>query len=123
MKIFSKAIVAAYGMIASSALFAQGAFQTNGAKSLGDIGGNVASSFAGASVAVEAFAYIAALVFVIIGILKFKAHRDDPRSNPLGTAVAMWLCAALFAFSPMVIGTAGVTIWGANATSVKMPSR
>ncbi len=121
MKSKLKTLWASAGAALTIAAMDANAYSTNGAKSLGDISGNITSSLAGVNSAVESFAYVAAMVMVIIGILKFKAHRDDPRSTPLGTPIAIWVCAGLFAFAPNLIGTAGTTIWGSGVEGVQAP--
>lgn len=94
---------------------------TGGGQGLGQIGRNVNQSFMGLSSAAEGFCYVAAIFFLIMGILKFRAHKEDPRSTPLGMPVGLWICAVLFAFAPMVLMTGGATIWGDGAVGVSAP--
>lgn len=108
---------AAYALPAPGAP-AGGALSAAKGQTIGQIAGNVTASMQGVSVALQAFCYLAALVMLITGILKFKAHKDDPRSTPLSTPIVIWVCAILFAFAPMVLSSGGSTLFGVTATGV-----
>lgn len=91
---------------------------TAGGQTFGQLANNITNSLQGVSSALAAFCYVAGIAMLIVGILKFKAHKDDPRQTPLSTPVVLWVCAVLFAFAPSVLTTGGVTLFGQGVTGV-----
>lgn len=91
---------------------------TAGGQGLGQIAVNITNSFQGVGSALAAFCYVGGITMLIAGILKFKAHKDDPRQTPLSTPIVLWVCAILFAFAPSVLTTGGATLFGAGVSGV-----
>lgn len=85
------------------------------AKTIGEISQNVASSMQGAAVAVNAIAYISGGVLCLVGLFKFKSHKDNPRDVPLSTPIFYIGLAAACLFLPEVFGTGAKTLWGDGA--------
>ena len=62
--------------------------------------------------------YIAGVGFAIAGIVKFKAHKDNPQQITVGVPIALMFVAAALIFLPYMFTVAGNTLFGAsNATS------
>ncbi|MBU0455431.1 MAG: type IV secretion protein IcmD [Pseudomonadota bacterium] len=83
---------------------------------LGSIAGNVQSSFAEIAKLITAGSFIAGLGLAIMAIMKFKAHKDDARTTPLGTPIILLFVATGMLFLPTVFKSAGVTIFGTTPT-------
>jgi hypothetical protein len=47
------------------------------------------------------------LGFALSAILKFKAHKDNPKQTPIGTPIALVFIAAALLFLPSIIGEGG----------------
>lgn len=79
-----------------------------------DIGG-VAASVTGTLKNVQnllvAVAYIAGIAFGIAGVMKFKAHKDNPTQVPLSQPLTLIMIAAGLMFLPSLLSTAGETIF------------
>lgn len=78
---------------------------------LGDIGLNINNALVTVTYALEAFSYVAALFFVILGILKFKEHTENPRNTSLSTPIVIMTCACMFMYVPAVLKTLGETMF------------
>ena len=55
--------------------------------------------------------YIAGLGFAIVGIMKLKAHKDNPTQVPLSQPMVLLIVATLLMFIPSLISTAQETIF------------
>ena len=62
-------------------------------------------------------AYVAGIGFVLSGVIKFKAHRDNPTQVPLSAPIVLLCVGAALLFLPAVMKSAGSTIFGDDATS------
>lgn len=82
-----------------------------GGQSLGDVAEHVTESMKGMQKLLSAAAYIAGLGFGIAGMMKFKAHKDQPQQVPLSQPIVLILIAAGLVFLPSLISTAGETIF------------
>lgn len=60
-------------------------------------------------------AYVAGVGFSMIGLFKFKAHKDNPAQIPLSTPIAMIAVSAGLLFLPTVFDTAGDAVFGSAA--------
>lgn len=60
-------------------------------------------------------AYVAGIGLMIVGIMKFKAHKDNPTQEPLGKAVTVVLVAGSLLFLPTVMDVASQSLFGAGA--------
>lgn len=84
-------------------------------KTIGDIGTQITTSFAGLAKLVTAGAYIAGMGFALTSILKFKQHKDNPTNIPIGTPIALLFIGGALLFLPNLFGIAGQTIFGTTA--------
>tara|TARA_R110002110_G_scaffold404606_1_gene623038 strand:+ start:41722 stop:42153 length:432 start_codon:yes stop_codon:yes gene_type:complete len=80
--------------------------------SLGDIAGTVTDSMTNVSKLITATSYVAGVGFAMMGMLKFKAHKDNPTQVPLSQPIVLLVIAAGLVFLPNLISTGGSTIWG-----------
>ena len=83
-----------------------------GGKSLGDVGTEVTKSMSGVAKLITAASYVAGVGFAMMGMLKFKAHKDNPTQVSLSQPIVLLCIAAGLVFLPNIISTGGQTIWG-----------
>ena len=62
-------------------------------------------------------AYVSGVGFAMTGVLQFKVHKENPQQTPLSKPVVMMLVATCLLFLPTILGTAGASLFGENATS------
>jgi intracellular multiplication protein IcmD len=62
-----------------------------------------------------AIAYIGGVCFSIIGLLKFKAYKDNPAQIPLGTPILLIAVSAGLLFLPTVFDIAKSAVFGEKA--------
>jgi intracellular multiplication protein IcmD len=67
---------------------------------------------------VVSIGYLAGITFAVIGIMKFKQHKENPQQVPLGTPITMILVAAGLVFLPTMIESTGSTLTGEEGTAV-----
>lgn len=58
---------------------------------------------------IVAAAYVAGVGFFLSGLIKFKAHRDNPNQVPLSAPIVLICVGAGLVFLPSIIKTAGET--------------
>jgi intracellular multiplication protein IcmD len=88
---------------------------TFAAESLGDVAANVTASLSNIAKLISAASYVAGVGFALMGLLKFKAHKDQPQQVPLSQPIVLIAIAAGLIYMPSVIKMAGATMWGGNA--------
>lgn len=88
-------------------------------QSLGDVASNVTDSMTNVGKLITAASYVAGVGFALMGMLKFKAHKDNPSQTPLSQPIVLLAIAAGLVFLPSLISTTGQTVWkgGERATS------
>ena len=62
-------------------------------------------------------AYVAGIGFCLVGVIQFKAHKDNPAQTPLSKPVVYLAVGACLLFLPALMGTAGNTIFGGDQSS------
>lgn len=87
-------------------------------QTLGDIALNVTSSMSGLAKLITAVSYVAGIGFAMMGLLKFKAHKDNPTQVHLSQAFVLIVISVGLIFLPNLISTGGTTIWGEQANQV-----
>jgi intracellular multiplication protein IcmD len=90
--------------------------------SLGGMSSSITSSFTSMTKLITAGSYLAGLAFSIGAIIKFKQHKDNPQSTPIGNPIALVFIAAALLFLPTILGIAGSTMFGAGGGTVAGPS-
>lgn len=84
------------------------------AQTFGSIAANITGSFASIVKLITGISYLAGVGFGAAGIMKFKQHKDNPTQIPLGQPVALLFISAALIWLPMLIQSAGVSIFGAS---------
>lgn len=85
-----------------------------GGSGSGDIGGvahQVQQSLSNVAKLITGGAYVAGFAFVLGAIFKFKAHKDNPNQNPVGTPIALLFIGASMIFLPQIMSVMGVTMF------------
>lgn len=103
------ALIALYFL--SSLAFASGG-PSDG--SLGDVAGTITGSMTNVAKLITAASYVAGIGFAMMGMLKLKAHKDNPTQVPLSQPIVLLCIAAGLVFLPNLISTGGATIWGSS---------
>ena len=84
---------------------------------LGKMASNITHTFTQVAKLLTAGSYIAGIAFSIGALMKFKQHKDNPQSVPIGTPVSLIFIAAALLFLPSVLSTTGQTLFGTDATT------
>ncbi len=103
-------------------LFAESAFAGGGAGSggVGDVAKTVTGNLSNIANLIGAAAYVAGIAFALTGLMKFKAHKDNPQQTPLSQPIVLIMIAAGLIFLPSMITAAGGTLFeGGKAGSAK----
>ena len=98
-------------------LATQEVFASSGGQSLSDIVNNVQTNIKTLAPLLAIISYIAGIAFAIAGIVKFKAHKDNPSQVALSQAIVYLGVGAALIFLPMILQSAGSTVFGGQATS------
>lgn len=109
-----------FGTLLGLFLVSQFVFAGGGqGQSLGDVASNVTDSMTNVGKLITAASYVAGVGFALMGMLKFKAHKDNPSQTPLSQPIVLLAIAAGLVFLPSLISTTGQTVWkgGERATS------
>jgi hypothetical protein len=85
------------------------------------IAGNINNSIGGITTVITSLAYIGAVGFGFVGILKWKAHSEQPDRVALKIPITYMVIAAMCAALPEVIGTGIASIFGGSANLVQSP--
>ena len=86
-----------------------------GGQNLGTVAQNITSTMQNVELLITAASYVAGVGFALMGLLKFKAHKDQPQQVPLSQPIVLLAIAAGLLFLPSLMTTAGATIFGSNA--------
>lgn len=97
-----------------------GSFNNNG-KTIGAVAGNITDSIRGIGPLITAICYVGALVFGLIGAMKWKAYGEQPDRTPLKIPILYWGIAVLLAGFPEFLGTGITSLWGSNASLIAEP--
>lgn len=105
--------VATLGLLGGLCL-ASGAFADSG---ISTIVNNITDTFKSIGELLTAGAYLGGFVLVIMGIFKFKQHKDNPQQNPMGSAITIFLVGVFLIFIPSIIQPAAESVFGSGATA------
>lgn len=114
------AMIAGVALLASEPAMAMSsnAMTFNGSgQSLGGVANNVTSSLRGVSTLITMCCYLGALVFGLIGAMKWKAYGEQPDRTPFKIPVTYWGIAVCLAGFPEFMGTGITTLWGGGSGS------
>lgn len=88
-----------------------------GGQSLGSVADNVTGTMGSVAKLITAASYVAGVAFALMGMLKFKAHKDNATQVPLSQPIVLLAIAAGLIFLPSLISTGGETVWGGSQQS------
>jgi hypothetical protein len=86
-------------------------------KTLGQVASQIIDSFSDVAKFITASFYLLGTGFIGSAIFKFRAHKDNPTQIPVGTPIALTFIGAAFLYTPSLFGTAGMTMFGKDATA------
>ncbi len=84
---------------------------------LGNLANNIRSSLQSVSQLIVSVSYVAGVGFALMGMLKFKAHKDNPTQVPLSQPLVLLAISSGLIFLPSLISTGGQTLWGGGQKS------
>lgn len=100
-------------------LFTESAFAGN-TGGVGEVAKTVTGNLSNIANLIGAAAYVAGIAFALTGLMKFKAHKDNPQQTPLSQPIVLIMIAAGLIFLPSMITAAGGTLFeGGKAGSAK----
>jgi len=99
------------------ALFLLSDFAFAGAQTLGGVAAQVTESMSNLAKLISAASYVAGVGFALMGMLKFKAHKDQPQQVPLSQPIVLLCISAGLIFLPSFIKTAGQTLFKGGQAS------
>lgn len=77
---------------------------------IGAVAGSVTGNLGNIARLITAAAYVAGMGFAVGAIVKFKAAKDMPQQNPIGTPIVFLFVAAALLFAPSVFRVSGKTM-------------
>ncbi len=99
----------------SASLFATGVAVAGpgggGGGGIGTVAATVTSQFGALAKLITAGSYIGGLGAAIGGIMKLKAHKDNPTQIPIGTPIFLIVVAVLLLFLPSLMASSGKTLF------------
>lgn len=78
---------------------------------LGAVAGNVSKSMSNLARLITGASYVAGLAFATAGVVKFKAHKENPTQIPISTPIALVFVGAALVFLPSVVKTTESTLF------------
>lgn len=93
---------------------AEGASASGGAKDIGAVAGNITATLGSVAKLITAGAYVAGFGLAMVGIMKLKAHKDNPQI-PISTGIALLFIGAGLIFLPTIFSVTGNTLFGSSA--------
>lgn len=101
--------------ISNVAMAAAGGGGGGDGASLGQVAKNITDTMTDVSKLIVAGSYVAGLAFALMGMLKFKAHKDNPTQVQLSQPLVLLAIAAGLVFLPSLISSTGATVWAGSA--------
>jgi intracellular multiplication protein IcmD len=87
------------------------------ALTIGGMASNMTHTFEAITKLLTAGSYIAGIAFSIGALMKFKQHKDNPQSVPIGTPVSLIFIAAALLFLPSILSVTGESLFGKGAST------
>lgn len=104
-------------MYSTLLMFWVGDVLAGSAQSLSDIVSNVQGNIITLGPLLTIVSYIAGVGFAIAGIVKFKAHKDNPTQVALSQPIVYICVGAGLLFLPSIMSSAGTTVFGGSQVS------
>ena len=79
---------------------------------IGTLADNVRTTLSSIVNLAVASATVVGLFMTISGVVKFKAHRDNPQQVPLSAPIVLIFIGVALMFIPSLIGSIGTTVFG-----------
>ena len=73
---------------------------------------NITSTFSSLTKLITGGAYVVGFSLTMVGVLKLKAHKDNPTQIPISTGLALIFVGAALVFLPNLLGVGATTIFG-----------
>ena len=87
------------------------------ALTIGGMAANMTNTFSQITKLLTAGSYISGIAFSIGALMKFKQHKDNPQSVPIGTPVSLIFIAAALLFLPSILSVTGESLFGTGAST------
>lgn len=110
-----------YALISVAFFYAGTVFAQGGgggsqdATHISHVASNVTLAFGNIAKLTTAGLYVVGMIFALISLLKFKAHKDNPQSTQLSQPLTYLFLAAAMLFTPTLFGVGGKTLFGTGA--------
>lgn len=88
-------------------------------QTIGGLADNVRATIGNIAQLLSAASYVCGVGFALAGMMKFKAHKDQPQQVPLSAPIVLLAVGAGLIFLPSIIDTTGTTIFGSGKASGK----
>lgn len=102
-------------LLSCSAAYAYAYAQSGNAMSLCGVSNCILSSSSHIAKLITACSYVLGLGIIVVAILKFKQHKDNPTQTTIGMPISYILIGSALLFLPSCLIMAGLTIFGAAA--------
>ena len=87
-----------------------------GGTTLASLADNVTKTFSSFVYLITGGAYVVGFALAMVGILKLKAHKDNPTQIPISTGLALIFVGSALVFLPTLLGVGISTIFGDAAS-------
>lgn len=84
---------------------------------LGTLAENITGSFSSITKLITGGAYVVGFALAMVGVLKLKAHKDNPTQIPISTGLALIFVGAALVFLPALLGVGINTIFGNSSSA------
>ena len=105
------------GLLVTLAFGASYVFAEGDTQSLSSIADNVRKNLAAVVNLIYGISFLAGIAFFLTGLVKFKAHKDNPTQVPLSAPIVLIAISACLMFLPSLMNVAGQTVFGGSQTS------
>jgi intracellular multiplication protein IcmD len=103
-----------FGLLVALYCVSDFVFASGGGQDLGKVAENITGTMTSVAKLITAASYVAGVGFALMGMLKFKAHKDNPTQVPLSQPIVLLAIAAGLVFLPSLITTTGSTVFGSG---------
>ena len=108
-------------LLAGPAMAQSGMTFRPGNTTIGGAAQNLTASIKNIGPLITAICYVGALVFGLVGAMKWKAYGEQPDRTPIKIPITYWGVAVLLAGFPEFMGTGITSLWGQSAQVVSEP--
>ncbi|PCH57321.1 MAG: type IV secretion protein IcmD [Legionellales bacterium] len=113
-----KLILPVLAIIGVSLLLCEPASAAAGSgKNVQDIANGVKGQLGAIAELLVMAAYVSGVGFSLMGIVQFKAHKDNPQQVPLSKPIVYLIIAACLLFLPSIMESAGQTVFAGDQES------